>query len=377
MAEEEKKRILVVDDEISLIEGVRDILELAGYEILTAHNGKEGLALFQSARPDLVVADIMMPVMDGYEFCAQVRQLPYGVQTPFIFLTAKGEKGDIHRGRMLGADDYLTKPFEADDLLVIIKSRLNRAAAIEEVTDQEMDRLRNAIVRTLSHEFRTPLTFISGYTELLSESEGNLNTSELELLLKGLQEGSRRLQYLVDNFLFLVSLQAGSAAHDLAHSREAVSLLGVLQTVVTRKSREAAAKSVEIQMAVPDDLPFVPGNFAMLTSALERVLDNAIKFSPPGHSPITVSARSEQDEVVVVIADHGVGIPAEALPDIFRAFEQVNRDRQEQSGAGLGLAITKAIIELHGGTVSADSQPGKGTTITIALPAAAPAHDGA
>ncbi len=373
MTEEvERKRILVVDDEISLIEGVRDILELAGYEILTAHNGQEGLAVFQAERPDLVVADVMMPVMDGYEFCAQVRQLPYGVQTPFIFLTAKGEKGDVHRGRMLGADDYLTKPFEADDLLVIIKSRLNRAAAIEEVADQEMDQLRNAIVRTLSHEFRTPLTFISGYTELLSESEGDLDAGELELLLKGLQEGSRRLQYLVDNFLFLVSLQAGSAANDLARSRESISILGVLQTVVTRKSQDAAAKSIEIQLDVPEDLLSVQGSSAMLTAALERVVDNAIKFSPAGHSPITVSAHNQPGEVVILIADRGVGIPTEALPHIFRAFEQVDRKQQEQGGAGLGLAITKAIVELHGGLVRAESQEGVGTTITVVLPVSPP-----
>ncbi len=370
MAKEYHPKILIVDDEESLIEGVQDVLELEDYRVLSAHNGQEGLEIFQQERPDLVVADIMMPVMDGYEFCAQVRQLPYGVQVPFIFLTAKGEREDMHRGRMLGADDFLTKPFETEDLLVIIRSRLQRSEAVGEVMNKEMEDLRHAIVRTLSHEFRTPLTFISGYTELLAENQGDFLDVELEDLLKGLQEGSRRLQYLVDSFLFLVSLQTGSAAKEMAQSKQLFSVLAPLRAAVARKQKEAEAKSISIDQEEAKALSPVTGSMAMLTSAFERVVDNAIKFSPEGHSPIRIRVRMRGDKVRVEIADHGIGIAPTAIPHIFNAFEQVNREKREQGGAGLGLAIVKAVVELHNGTVSASSQEGVGTTILIDLPTA-------
>src|SRR5689334_521023 len=127
------EKILVVEDDIALLEGLRDILVLAGYEVTTAANGLEGLAALERGLPDLILSDIMMPKLDGYQFYAQVRARPEWIGLPFIFLTAKGEKADIRRGKQLGADDYLTKPFEEADLLIAIRSKLDRRAQLDAV----------------------------------------------------------------------------------------------------------------------------------------------------------------------------------------------------------------------------------------------------
>src|SRR5438067_991075 len=118
--------LLVVEDDSALLEGLRDILELSGYTVLTARNGLEGLAVLQAQVPDLIVSDINMPRMDGYQFYGRVRAQSEWVSVPFIFLTAKGEKTDVRQGKLLGADDYITKPFEEVDLLVAVQSKLNR-----------------------------------------------------------------------------------------------------------------------------------------------------------------------------------------------------------------------------------------------------------
>jgi DNA-binding response OmpR family regulator len=153
--------ILVVEDDPAMIEALRDILDLAGYGVVTARNGVEALAVLGQRLPDLIISDIQMPRMDGYQFYGQVRAHPDWVRVPFIFLTAKGQKADVRRGKMLGADDYLTKPFDEADLLVAVQAKLNRRAELDAAPGRQMCVLKRTIVTTLNHEFRTPRTDIS------------------------------------------------------------------------------------------------------------------------------------------------------------------------------------------------------------------------
>ncbi|MCJ7567156.1 MAG: response regulator, partial [Anaerolineales bacterium] len=163
-----KPIILVVEDDMALLEGIRELLELSEYKVLTATNGQEALEVLEKKHPDLIVSDIMMPEMDGYQFHEKVREQPELSAIPFIFLTARGEKADIRRGKELGADDYITKPFDDEDLLVAVRAKLSRWDNLRQQRDEEVADLKSKILLTLSHEFRTPLTYIINYSDLLA-----------------------------------------------------------------------------------------------------------------------------------------------------------------------------------------------------------------
>ncbi|RLC85875.1 MAG: hypothetical protein DRI79_10805, partial [Chloroflexi bacterium] len=169
------QHILVVEDHEILLEAIRDILETAGYIVSTAPDGVQALQVMEKIRPDLIVADIMMPRMDGYTLYEAVRARPEWVPIPFIFLTAKTEKEEMLKGKGLGAEDYITKPFDAQELLVVVRARLKRAQAIREVTEAEFDQLKQQIITVLSHELRTPLTYVRTYTELALEEISSLS----------------------------------------------------------------------------------------------------------------------------------------------------------------------------------------------------------
>ncbi len=174
----DKPLIMVVEDDFALLQGIRELLELTNYKVVPASNGVEALELLNRFRPDLIVSDIMMPEMDGYEFHNKVRERVELLTIPFIFLTARGEKVDIRRGKSLGADDYITKPFDDEDLLVAIEAKLARWQSLREQQDEEISDLKHKILLTLSHEFRTPLTYIINYAEILDMGDEDLTSED-------------------------------------------------------------------------------------------------------------------------------------------------------------------------------------------------------
>lgn len=370
------EKILVVEDDTALLEGLRDILILAGYQVTTAINGVEGLAALERGLPDLILSDIMMPKLDGYQFYAQVRARPEWISLPFIFLTAKGEKTDIRRGKQLGADDYLTKPFEEADLLVAIRSKLDRRAQLDAVHDQEMANLKRTILTTLNHEFRTPLTYITAYTEVMRQSDSDLQSEEFKNFMRGIQVGSQRLRQLVEDFILLVELQTGEAQQSYERRREIITdLPGVLEKVLQDYALRAAARKVELVSGIPVVLPAILADREYLSSAVSRLVDNAIKFSKKRageEGQVTLSAWSSPggDSVILQVKDEGIGIRAEELNKLFDMFHQIDRAKMEQQGSGSGLAITRGIVTMHGGMLSVASEYGIGSTFTIELPAA-------
>lgn len=374
--------ILVVEDDIALLEGVRDMLELAGYRVLTACHGQEGLQVLETQPlPDLIISDIMMPRMNGYEFYDAVRARPEWVAIPFIFLTALGEKSDIRLGKQLGADDYIVKPFDEEDLLVAVNAKLRRSAQLQAAQEQQVSSLKHAILTMLNHEFRTPLTLVTSYTEMMSESGAGSETAEFQEFLRGIRKGSDRLRRLVEDFIFLVELESGEARKVYEWRRTLVTdLAALIERAVAPYRDVAASRGLGLVVDVPQALPPLLADVDYLEDALQRLLDNACKFSRQGVIRVTARLRQapsasgeaggQGEWVSIAVSDQGIGIAAEELPRIFEAFYQSNRDKLEQQGSGSGLAIVKGIVEMHGGRLEVESQPGVGSTFTILLPVA-------
>lgn len=375
--------ILVVEDDVALLEGVRDMLELAGYRVLTACHGQEALQVLEAhPQPDLIISDIMMPRMNGYEFYEAVRARPEWVAIPFIFLTALGEKSDVRLGKQLGADDYIVKPFDEEDLLVAVNAKLRRSAQLQAAQDQQVSSLKHSILTMLNHEFRTPLTLVTSYTEMISESEGKTDTAEFEEFLRGIRKGSDRLRRLVEDFIFLVELESGEARKVYEWRRTLVTdLRALIEAAVAPYRSVAALRGLGLVVDVPQGLPPLLADVEYLEDAVRRLLDNACKFSQQGVIRVTAGLRQavptgadeaegQRDWVSIAVSDQGIGIAAEELPRIFEAFYQSNREKLEQQGSGSGLAIVKGIVEMHGGQVEVESRPGVGSTFTIVLPVA-------
>ncbi len=367
---EEKLRVLVVEDDIPMLQGIAEILEMAGYEVLTAIDGLEGLNVLEQKHPDLIISDIMMPRMDGYDFYNTVRSDPRWMRIPFIFLTARGQKQDVRFGKQLGADDYIVKPFEPEDLLVAVEAKLSRAAALEAAFQAELAELKEQILSALSHEFRTPLTFIQGYLDLiLDEGPERLRVEDLKRFLERIRRGSHRLTRLIESLLFLVSLESGEVAQ--VYQWEAViyrDWAKLIRRAVSRVEAQAVSARVQIEVVVDPVLPPARIHPRYLQDAVERLLDNAIKFSKTEGGSVTIRVSAEGPWLQIVVQDQGIGIAPEALPHLFRRFQQIDRKKREQQGAGLGLAIVKRVVQIHGGRVTVESTVGVGSTFTISLP---------
>lgn len=362
-------RLLVVEDDANLLLGLREALCNAGYQVWTAKHGLEGLEVFDQVEPDLVISDVMMPRMDGFAFCQAVRERPGGITTPFIFLTAKGQREARRHGIALGAEDYVVKPFDLEDLLHLVSARLQRRAEVLAIQQAEVTDLKNRIATMLTHEFRTPLTYITTYTSMLSEEAAELKDEQFRHMLTGIQHGSERLSRLVFDFLMLIDLETGIAANNykldhclLPHPGDWIA------QVVDRYRSQAQATGLALHLDLADDLPPIVASPTYLCEALGRLLDNAIKFSKSFGEQVMVEAKSQEAELRISIKDEGIGIPTDHLDKIFTPFHQVNREKQEQSGIGVGLAIAKGLIDLHGGRIEVESQIGSGTTFAVFLP---------
>lgn len=361
--------ILVVDDDPVIRETVEDILRLTGYNTLTASNGVEALERLYGSSPDLIVSDITMPDMDGYQFYEAVRANPAWTLIPFIFLTARGQRTDVRRGNRMGADAYLVKPFEPEDLLGAVEARLARQRDIEAVVNKDLDHTRQQLIHMLGHELRTPLSYIYGYVELLREEHDGLEKQDVDKMLSHIYNGAHRLGKLVEDVVLLASLDSGLVAATIEQYSARLEIDEWVQAVLAKQAAQAAAMNVAIDFDGAKGLA-VNGFEGHLADALARLVDNAIKFSKPGDGRVTIRAVNENRKVRLSIADNGIGMAPDALKNLFARFEQIDREHMEQQGIGIGLAIAQGLIAAHNGEIEVTSQVGNGSVFTIILDSA-------
>lgn len=365
-----KSTILVAEDDVNLLIGIRDILQLEGYIVLTAANGEEALEVLDqsSELPDLIISDIMMPRLDGIELLKRVRAEDRFVTVPFIFLTARGERVDIQEGKALGVDDYIVKPFNTEDLMVAIRSRLQRAHDMKRVNEGREDEMKQNILTILNHEFRTPLTFIVAYSDLLNDLSQDVDdTTDMLTFLEGVQSGADRLRRLVENFITLVELQTQTALKNIQHKKRVIDDLPELIYTASEQAISMLPDRYHYHIYVNDDLPSFEADPHYLTVAIAQLMENACKFSSPDEL-IEISAEPDGESVRIAVSDNGRGIPEDELDNIWQIFYQIDRAHYEDQGSGSGLAIVKAITELHGGYVEVASVLGESSTFSMYFP---------
>ncbi len=372
----EKVIILLVEDDVALLEGMSDTLEMQGYKTIQATDGRKGLEVLQQVQPDLIISDIMMPEMDGYEFHRAVASSPESAGIPFIFLTAKSDQEDVRKGLREGVDAYLTKPFDLEELLIHVQNKLDRFAMIRQQALAQLDELQSQIVTMFSHELRTPLTYIQGYTDLLADTPQSISPDEMKLFLDGIQNGSRRLNQVIENLLTLVQIDTDVYGQEYAQfSRIERNLGRLVRSWVKGYERMAAEKGLAIDLSVADPLPPVRIVPDQISRALGALIGNAIRFTRTPDARIDVAAYQDQDLVFVDVIDRGCGISPGDLTHVFERFRQIDRDKHEQPGIGVGLAIAQGLVRVHGGDIDVESRLDEGSKFTIRLPVARDTDD--
>lgn len=361
-------RILIIEDERDIRRVLQQILELNDYEVVQAATGPDGLQAAMQLKPDLIICDVALPGMDGFGVLLELRKHPATESIPVIFLTACAEREKIRLGMNLGAEDYLTKPFAAEELLRSVAARLQRRTVLATRIQQELEALRLSFTQSLPHELLTPLSAILALAALLEKEAESISRTQLRELSRLIRESAERQQQLINRFLLFAELEL--AARDPGRLADFIRHV----TPTARLLMEPAFRAVAKKFGRPDDLRLDLADAALaiedrwLTVLAAELADNALKFSQP-KQPVLCTAQIEGDQFVLTVRDQGRGMSADQLAAV-NAFRQFDRPRQEQKGLGMGLAIARRIVELHRGTLEITSQPKAGTAVVVRLPLA-------
>jgi two-component system, sensor histidine kinase and response regulator len=360
-------KILVIEDAEPLRNDVIEMLNFEGYEVQGAENGVVGVDMVQQYHPDLIICDIMMPELDGYGVLEKLRTNPETASIPFIFLTAKTDRTDVRQGMGLGADDYLTKPFVASELLSTIQARLQKSRTLRSLVESRVRELSDSIITALPHELRTPLNTIIGFSDMLSIEARRLEPDQVVEWSSHINDAAQRLYRLVENYLLYVRAEIVSRneqERDVMRQSVLHHPSAVLQFQAVNKVQIAERDDDFIFTAQEEEIAIHMTDYD-LSKVVEEVVDNALKFSEPGQK-IEVTATVEPPHYVLTCRDEGRGMSYEQIEHI-GVHMQFDRWFYEQQGSGLGLAIVKRLLDVYGGEISVESEPDSGTTVTIRL----------
>jgi len=356
--------ILVIDDMPNLREEITDTLIYNGFAVLGAADGIEGVQIAQTKLPDLIICDLSMPTLDGYDTLKLLQDHEATAKIPFIFLTAHADYAKRRQCMDLGADDYLTKPFTPKDLLSAIAARLKKKAHIEQRAKAELDVLRSNLSRSLPHELRTPLNGIMGFSELLIEALSPTAQTELLEMAEGIHEAAKNLNRVIQNFLLYAELEIistnqshKSITNQATSAREAI-------TYAAREKSIEVNRSADLHLELADAVVRI--STGQLSKIVEEIIDNCFKFSDRG-SKVKVSSSRDRGVLITTFTDYGRGMTPQQLNSI-GAYMQFERKVYEQQGSGLGLTIASRLTQLYGGSLDIESILGKETTVTLVLP---------
>jgi two-component system sensor histidine kinase/response regulator len=358
-----KARILIIDDEEVVLDSCSQILKNSGSEILTASSGAMGVEMAAHAKPDLVYVDLKMPGMSGFEVVKSVREIDPTIVT--IVITGFATVSSAVEAMKNGAYDFLPKPFTPDEFRLITQRGLEkRRLTLETIAlRQERETLRENFAAIVSHELKAPLGAVQQNLYVLAdELSAQLSESQKERLAR-IQTKLGDLTKLILTWLRVLSVDVSNIRENFAPVR----LEEVVAKSIDSIQPQAMRKAIEIVGPQTKPAQIVNGDEGTLVETLTNILGNAVKYSRPS-SQVVISAETVEHEVVIAIADSGIGIAPEDLPHIFGDFYTGKADQSTEHGSGIGLAVARRIVEAHNGSITVESQPGKGSTFAIHLP---------
>jgi len=350
--------LLIVDDNEDNRAILAHYFTKFGYQVVPAASGKEAIEVLAKYNIDLVLLDIVMPEMDGFEVLREIRNKYSVIKMPVIMTTSLSESSDVIKALTLGANDYISKPIEPRVADARIQTHLNLKRLAAE---------RDHLMDMASHDIKKPVIVIEEITRTIQDDNKDLladNPSMAELLSL-LSKTSGRLNTFVQDFLEMRVIENGNMV--LNQSR--CNLNALVIEVVVKLQAVASRKCITIETKLGDDLPIVNIDENRISQVLENLIGNAIKFSPE-NLKVVVSTKSKENFVVCNISDQGPGIINEDKPKLFKRFSRLsNKPTANESSTGLGLSICKELIDLHNGTIAVENNLDKGANFRFTIPA--------
>jgi DNA-binding response OmpR family regulator len=363
------KKILVIEDETPVRKNLVELLDAEGYFPLEAGDGEQGVRVAWENLPDLILCDINMPKMDGFGVLARLSRDPLTSTIPFIFITARTEREDLRRGMVMGADDYITKPFSLDDVIRAIETRLEKRAMIEQRAEKKLAELHKSTQMSLPAELLNPLSMIFGASELLANRQeaAQLDMGQVSSIAQEISRSAARLLRSLQEYLLLNELEAIEADPErlrlLRENRVASSLEAISDTAYFKAVQDGRDSDLKI------DVEETPLYFSEvhLQKVVEEMLDYAFRTSPSG-SPVEISGRVHPDRRLYLlrVTDQGRGLPPDQLAWLAGPAQPNLLSNEGQQG--IGLAIVRRLVNLHGGSFNVQSQPGQWTIVEVQIP---------
>ena len=384
--------ILVIEDNLTNLKIIAHILIAAGYNVLTEVEGLNVIEKVNSTIPDLILLDIILPEISGFEICQQLQADPFTGSIPIIFMTALIESGDKIKGLSLGAVDYITKPFQKEELLARVRTHLhlrqlsktleiqnqelikttkeleNKSAELKEslVKEKELNLLKSRFITMASHEFRTPLTIISSSSAILEKFSNRLTEDKKNKHLQTIQNSIKHITQILDDVLMI----SRSESENIELRLESLDIIVFCSHL--KEQIEISNPQYRIDFLWYLDEEIIDNSFMVqldknrLQQVLINILNNAIKYSP-NHNVVKFILYKENNQLIFEISDSGIGIPEADQANLFDSFHR-GSNISNISGTGLGLSIVKKYLDLLQGEIKFKSRVGEGTTFTVSIP---------
>lgn len=364
--------ILIVDDIAKNIQLLGKILDNQGYRVLAATDGEQALKAAKKHSPDLILLDIMMPGLSGYDVCRELKGDEELSEIPVIFLTARSDEEDVIKGFNVGGSDYVTKPFNAGELLARIQTHLSLKQARDQILQQKKEleqitKTKEKLYSIIAHDLKGALSGISGLAEIVEEEIGDEPVNEeIKNYVNLISNASTSANLILENLLAWTQLQGGKMEINL----EEFSLLEEIEANIHLYHTLANKKQIEIRVESDGRTDRIVADKQMISTAIRNLLSNAIKFSEK-KDRITIQLEETEggSSVKISVKDQGIGMPEKIQKAIFDPEARPKRKgTAEEGGTGLGLLMCKEFVEAHNGELYVESEMGEGSEFSFNLP---------
>jgi CheY-like chemotaxis protein/nitrogen-specific signal transduction histidine kinase len=387
-------KVAIVDDNPMNIDVLRKAMEPLELDISIAPDGEVAVQNIPRIQPDLILLDIMMPKMNGFEVCRILKEDPSTENIPIIFVTAKNQPEDIEKGFSLGCVDYFLKPFnhieiqaraksqlklkkllllkdvwlkQLEDAKLELMDRVLESTTLQDAKDkaEQANQAKSEFLSKMSHELRTPMNAILGFSQVLEMNIGKDDMSSQKRSLEHIRKSGKHLMALINDILDLSGIEAGKTNVSMEKVNLSATIEGNVLPLISSMAQE---RNISLVNRVTDQPHLsVLGDPVRLTQILVNLMTNAIKYNNDGKSVTLDCQQASEGKVRISITDCGQGIPTEKLNTIFAPFYRLDTNNPEVEGAGIGLTITKRLTELMGGQVFVESVPGEGSCFSIEM----------
>jgi len=353
--------ILIVDDVPANLKILGEILKREGYRVRPVPSGALALQVAEKEKPDLILLDIMMPMMDGYEVCARIKQNPDLCEIPIIFISALNETKDIVKALRAGGVDYITKPFQSEEVLARASTHIKMYRQSREL--EGLIATKDKFFSIIAHDLRGPIGSMMQISDLIAE-KGKVDEETLYFFLESQKELSKSTFHLLENLLNW----AKSNTNQIEFDPKELDIETIVKAIITNFNIQSTSKNITINTDFPERyIEYADENMVRLI--IRNLVSNAIKFTPDGGEINIFTKSGENNSVIVGVKDSGIGIPQRTLENLFRIG--VNKSRPGTNGEssnGLGLLLCKEFVVKHGGSIWVESEEGVGTTFYFTLP---------